>query len=173
MSTVEKKEKNVVEFEWPKNTVKDKIMVYQSIGWYQNISLDSKYNSVPWADFIFDPNYSDRVDIFEGACGYMRGVFRSEQNSCMNYGIPYFNTISRKDICKRILTYGGKNFTMDYFYANDTFEWGSTGNATRALEVDCNAYTSSNTHVSPIMVDPKRLGDMVRSIRANLKNNKN
>ena len=166
-------DENVVEFEWPKNTVKDKIMVYQSIGWYQNISLDSKYNSVPWADFIFDPNYSDRVDIFEGACGYMRGVFRSEQNSCMNYGIPYFNTISRKDICKRILTYGGKNFTMDYFYANDTFEWGSTGNATRALEVDCNAYASSNTHVSPIMVDPKRLGDMVRSIRANLKNNKN
>ena len=165
-------DENIVVFGWPKNNVTSGIKRYQAIGWYQNISVDSKYNSVPWADFIFDSRYSDVVDIFEGAYGYMRGIFRSEQNSCMNYGIPYFNTISRKDICKRILTYGGNNFTMDYFYANDTFEWGSTGNATRALAVDCNAYTSSNTHVSPIMVDPKRLGDMVRSIRANLKNNK-
>lgn len=142
-------------------------------GRYMNVATTSKFNSVPWGDFIFDTRYSDRVDVFEGAYGYMRGVFRSEQNSCMNYGIPYFNTISRLDIIRRIFDYGGTHFTMDYFYANDTFEWGSTGAETRSAYDEtylrANAYAMSNSHNSPVEVDVKVMGDAVRNIRAKSK----
>lgn len=144
-------------------------------GWYKNVATTSKFNSVPWSDFIFDPNYSDRVDIFEGACGYMRGVFRSEQNSCMNYGIPYLNTISRLEITKRIFDYAGVQFTMDYFYANDTFEWGDTGETTRSAYdqsyLKANAYTLSNSHRSPVNCGAEAMGDVVRGIRAKLNKN--
>ena len=144
-------------------------------GWYKNVATTSKFNSVPWADFIFDTRYSDRVDIFEGAYGYMRGVFRSEQNSCMNYGIPYLNTISRLEITKRIFDYAGEHFTMDYFYENDTFEWGDTGEGTRSAYdeeyLKANSYTLTNSHRSPTISDAKAMGDAVRDIRTKLNKN--
>lgn len=88
---------------------------------------------VAWSHFIFDPRYSNVVDIFEGGYGYARGVYRSEINSCMNYGIPYYNAISRQAIVERILNNSGEGFTMDKFYANDSSEWGSTGGSRAAV----------------------------------------
>lgn len=143
-------------------------------GWYQNIATTSKFSDVPWADFIFDPQYSDFVDIYEGGYGYMRGVFRPEANSCMNYGIPYYNVISRLDIMRRIMRYGGENFTMDYFYANDSTEWGDTDGTTRSGATNAyfsgTAYGASNTHVAPSSCNARQFGDAVRSIRLKLKN---
>ena len=58
-------------------------------GWYDNLSLTGKMHEVPWSHLIFDSRYSDLVDIYEGGFMHSRGVFRSEQNSCMNNNIPY------------------------------------------------------------------------------------
>lgn len=158
---------------WVPVSLRQEIQNFHSRGWYQNIAVSSKFNEVPWADFIFDTRYSDNVDIYEGAYGYMRGVFRSESNSCMNYGIPYYNAISRLEIMKRIFSYAGENFTMDYFYANDTSEWGDTDGATRSgtsySYFTGTSYGASNTHVAPACCDAKAVGDAVRSIRAELK----
>ena len=141
-----------------------------------NIASSSKFSSVPWAEFIFDPRYSDMVDIYEGAFGYMRGVFRSELNSCMNYGIPYYNAISRLEIMKRIFKYAGEPFTMDYFYANDSYEWGDVDGQTRSGVANSyftgSAYGQSNTHVAPALYDAKACGDAVRKIREKLINDK-
>ena len=113
-----------------KNLVND----YHRRGWFQNVSTSGKMNEVPWAHFIFDPNYSDYVDIFEGGMGYTRGIYRSEINSCMNFGIPYYNAISRQDIMRRILDFSGEGFTMDKFYATDSKEFGGQNTKnTRAL----------------------------------------
>lgn len=161
-------DESIIYSQWLPISVGSEIEDYHRRGWYRNISANSKFNNVPWSDFIFDTRYSDRVDIFEGAFGYMRGVYRSEINSCMNYGIPYYNTISRLDIIKRIFEYGGTQFSMDYFYENDTFEWGSREAETRATSqalIDANAFTSSNGHISPIMCDGRAMGDAVRAIR--------
>ncbi len=98
----------------------------QGRGWYQNVSLSGKMADVPWSHFIFDPRYSDDVDIFEGAFDYTRNVFRSEASSCMSIGIPYYNAISRQAITQRIKEYAGEPFDMEEFYANDTNAWGST-----------------------------------------------
>lgn len=94
----------------------------QANGWYTNISLSGKTNNVSWSHLIFDPRYSDIVDIFEGAFRHSRGVFRSEKNSCMNNNIPYYNTISRETIVKRIKQYAGETYSFEDFVKNDSRE---------------------------------------------------
>ena len=76
-------------------------------------------HEVGWSHLIFDRRYSDIVDIFEGGFMHNRGVFRSEQNSCMNNDIPYYSTISRQSIVKRIKAYAGEPFDFEEFVAND------------------------------------------------------
>ena len=99
---------HVYEFNWAK-----------SLGWYDNLSLSGKMHEVPWSQLIFDDKYSDFVDIFEGGFMHSRGVYRSEQNSCMNNDIPYYSTISRMSIVKRIKQYAGESFSYEDFKAND------------------------------------------------------
>ena len=97
----------------------DEINGAKARGWYDNISLTGKMHEVGWSHLIFDPRYSDIVDIFEGGFMHNRGVFRSEQNSCMNNNIPYYSTISRQSIVKRIKRYAGEPFDFEEFAAND------------------------------------------------------
>ena len=91
-------------------------------GWYDNLSLTGKTNEVPWSHLIYDEKYSDFVDIFEGGYMHNRGVFRSEQNSCMNNDIPYYSTISRESIVRRIKAYAGEEYSFEDFKANDKVE---------------------------------------------------
>ena len=162
---------------WATGGVLNEIEEKQSWGWYQNIATTSNMKQVPWADFIFDPRYSDYVDVYEGAYGYMRGIFRSEANSCMNYGIPYYNTISRLSIMRRIFDYAREPFSMDYFYGHDTNKWGDRDGATRTgtayAHFDGSSYAGSNQHVAPQLIDAKKQGDRVREIRARLKAERN
>lgn len=127
-------------------TEQNRILEYQWRGWYQNISLSGKMNEVPWSELIFDPRYSDKVDVFEGAYGKTRGVYRAEINSCMNYGIPYFSAAARMDIMRRILEYSGEGFTMEKFYATDSDKWGSTGSTRAGMPSDADAYVNSGMH---------------------------
>lgn len=103
--------------------------MYKALGWYENLSFTGKMQSVPWSHLIFDPRYSDLVDIYEGGYMHSRGVFRSEQNSCMNNNIPYYSTISRESIVKRIKRYAGETYSFDDFVKNDKRE---AGNVTRS-----------------------------------------
>lgn len=97
----------------------DDIKMMKAWGWYDNLELTGKIHEVGWSHLIFDPRYSDIVDIFEGGFKHSRGVFRSEQNSCMNNNIPYFSTISRESIVKRIKRYAGETYDFEDFVAND------------------------------------------------------
>lgn len=93
------------------------------LGWYDNISISGKMNEVPWSHLIFDERYAQQVDIYEGAHNHARGAYRSENMSVMgNAFIPYFNTISRQSIVKRILEYSGEGYTFEKFIANDKME---------------------------------------------------
>ncbi|MBO5471219.1 MAG: leucine-rich repeat protein [Bacteroidales bacterium] len=163
----------IVYSKWIPISQKNEIEDFHSKGWYRNVAVSSKFSDVPWADFIYDPRYSDQVDIYEGGYGYMRGVFRSEANSCMNYGIPYYNVISRLEIMKRIFSSAGQTFTMDYFYDNDSFEWGALDVNTKSGAADAyftgSAYGESNSHSAPVVYDAKEISDAVRSIRSELK----
>lgn len=103
--------------------------IMKSLGWFDNLELTGKMHGVGWSHLIFDPRYSDIVDIFEGGYMHSRGVFRSEQNSCMNNDIPYFSTISRESIVRRIKRYAGETFDFEEFVALDKR---SAANASRA-----------------------------------------
>ena len=146
---------------------------YHARGWYKNLATTSKMSQVAWADFIFDTRYSDQVDVYEGGYGYMRGVFRPENNSCMNYGIPYFNVMSRLDIMRRIREYSGMDWSMEYFYAHDTNKWGDIDGTTRSGTAHASftgkGITGSNMHRAPSIINPKKMGDEVRRIRENLR----
>lgn len=100
-------------------------------GWYDNLSLTGKMHEVPWSHLIFDERYSNRVDIYEGGFMHSRGVFRSEQTSCMNNNIPYYSTICRESIVKRIKRYAGEAYSFEEFVKNDKEDAGAI---TRALD---------------------------------------
>lgn len=91
-------------------------------GYYDNISASSKMNDAPWAHLIFDSRYAQQVDMWEGGWRHARGMYRSEAQSVMSTFIPYYNTISRQAIVKRILEYSGETFTLDKFFATDKME---------------------------------------------------
>ena len=114
---------------------------YFSLGWFENLSLTGKMHEVPWSHLIFDDRYSDIVDIFEGGYMHNRGVFRSEQNSCMNNDIPYYSTISRESIVKRIKRYAGEEYSFEEFVANDSREAGATSRS-----FDWSVYTGASMH---------------------------
>ncbi len=113
----------------------DALNYYFSLGWFQNLSLTGKMHEVPWSHLIFDDRYSDIVDIFEGGYMHTRGVFRSEQNSCMNNDIPYYSTISREAIVKRIKAYAGEEYSFEEFVANDKRD---AGVSTRLYDLPTN-----------------------------------
>ncbi len=91
-------------------------------GWYDNLSLSGKMSEVPWKHLLFHEKYSKIVDIYEGGYMHSRGVYRSEYNSCMNNDIPYYSTVSRESIVKRIKAYAGEEYSFEDFVANDNVE---------------------------------------------------
>ena len=88
-------------------------------GFYMNVSVVGDMQSVPWSHMIYDPQFSNTVDVYEGAFFHTRGVFRSEPTSCMNNNIPYYNAISREGMVKRIKEYAGEKYSFEDFKAND------------------------------------------------------
>ena len=97
----------------------DAINAMKSYGFYDNISLNGSMQSVPWSHMIFDPQYSNVVDVYEGAYMHTRGVFRSEATSCMNNNIAYYNAISREAMVKRIKKYAGEAYSFEEFKSLD------------------------------------------------------
>ena len=91
----------------------------KSCGWYDNLSLSGDIKGIPWSHMIFDTDYSDVVDVYEGGYFFSRGVFRSEANSCMNNNVPYFSSISRESIVQRIMDYAGEPFSYESFKEKD------------------------------------------------------
>lgn len=124
---------------------------------YMNLSLSGKMSDVPWRDFIFHEKYSNFVDIFEGGYMHSRGVFRSEQNSCMNNDIPYYSTISRYSIVKRIMEYAGEEFSFDKFVENDIIEVVNTESTKSAGEFSLTAKTAAMNSHTPVYMGEKPL----------------
>ena len=120
----------------------------KSLGWYDNLELTGKMHSVGWSHLIFDDRYSDIVDIYEGGYMHNRGVFRSEPNSCMNNDIPYYSTISRESIVKRIKAYAGENYSFEDFVKNDKRDAGIV--ESRAFGGDGDQRTSGTYQHAPV-----------------------
>ncbi|MCC8172783.1 MAG: M64 family metallo-endopeptidase [Parabacteroides sp.] len=101
------------------------IKKWQQSGFYLNVDSTSNRSKVIWKNFIqgaFIPvdKYA-YVGVFEGGATYPKGVWRPEENSCMNHNIPYFNAPSRWAIVKRIMKLAGNtSFTFTDFLRQDS-----------------------------------------------------
>lgn len=96
---------------------------YKARGWWQNVSVSSRINELPWKHLVFDERYAQYVDVHEGALNHSRGAYRSENASVMgNLFIPYFNTISREILVRRIMECAGETFSFQDFVAKDKIE---------------------------------------------------
>ncbi len=95
----------------------------RGLGWWQNVSNSNKPVDLPWYHLIFDEKYAQIVDAYEGALNHSRGAYRSENVSVMgNQFIPYFNTISREILVRRIMEASGGRFDFNTFKQNDKIE---------------------------------------------------
>lgn len=86
-----------------------------------NLSTTDNRNEVHWKHY-FEKNGYEMVGLYEGGDSYGKGIWRPEENSCMNDNTPYFNAPSREAIVKRIMSINGKGFDYDTFYAYDKNE---------------------------------------------------
>ena len=131
----------------------DGLLYRQSIGWAKNLSLNSSHYDVPWSHMIFDPQYSNYVEMYEGGFFHQRGVYRSEPNSCMNNNVPYYSAISRQAIVERIMEYAGEEFTFEKFKAKDSDEIGAIPlSMTRCVATEAESY-------NPLHNEPVIMGD--------------
>lgn len=122
-------------------------------GWYENLSLSGNMYDVPWSHFIFDSQYSNVVDIYEGGFFHTRGVFRSEPNSCMNNNVPYYSAISREAIVKRIMEYAGEEYSFEKFKEKDVLSVGPT--ETKSMIPDMSVFYPATQQHGPVFMGEK------------------
>ncbi|GEM_PF-938060 len=77
---------------------------FSKIGVYGNATFINDATKCEWAQFIGRQGYEGaNIGLHEGALLYKKGVWRSEENSCMIDNILHFNTQSRWQIYRRIM----------------------------------------------------------------------
>lgn len=118
-----------------------------------NLSMTGKMSEVPWSHLIFHEKYHQIVDIFEGGYMHSRGVYRSEQNSCMNNDIPYYSTISREYMVRRIKSIAGEAFSFEDFVANDVLDAGTADTRTSDGNIRPYYVPMALKHSMPVMMD--------------------
>lgn len=101
----------------PQSRIND-IKEWQKSGFCMNLDFTDNLSDVLWHDFIGVDGY-ESVGVYEGGYEYQFGVWRSEENSCMNNNIPYYNVQSRWCIVNRIMNLSGIEFSKDDFMSND------------------------------------------------------
>lgn len=101
----------------PANNVKE-IKKWQEYGFMMNLDFTSDHSAILWKDFVNLSDYPE-VGIYEGGDQYQYGVWRSEENSCMNNNIPYYNIQSRWTIYKRIHQMAGLPYSVSDFLSID------------------------------------------------------
>lgn len=90
----------------PSSEIND-VKMLQSYGWAQNVDFTQDENTVLWSSFLKDNRYSSEgIDIYEGACTYMSGVYRPTEDSMMNTNTCGFNAPSRKAIYDMVMRRG-------------------------------------------------------------------
>ena len=123
-------------------------MSMKESGFYENVSMVGNITEVPWAHMIYDPQFSNLVDVYEGAYLHARGMFRCEPVSCMRNNIPYYNAISRESIVKRIKKYAGEEYSFEEFKSNDKESLpGSIAKGVKSVECDLSDMPS---HYAPL-----------------------
>ncbi len=103
--------------EIPKSEVDD-LLAWQKMGYVMNVDFTEDISSILWKDFTGLDKYS-AVGAYQGASLYRSGIWRSEEKSCMDNNIPYYNAQSRWIIVKRLMELIGIDYTIQDFIDQD------------------------------------------------------
>lgn len=94
---------------------KQKITAMQANGWSQNVDFTSEADSVRWTAFLKDSRYqNENLGVYEGACTYVKGVYRPSEDSMMNSNTCGFNAPSRKSLYEKVMKLGEETEQIDY-----------------------------------------------------------
>lgn len=94
---------------------KQKITAMQANGWSQNVDFTSVADSVRWTAFLEDSRYrNENLGVYEGACTYLKGVYRPSEDSMMNSNTCGFNAPSRKSLYEKVMKLGEGMEQIDY-----------------------------------------------------------
>ena len=81
----------------------DHFQAEAEFGWWHNVDFVSSPAAVKWSNFIADTRYAaESIGVYEGACTYRYGAYRSTEFSIMNKNTGGFNAPSRFAIWYRI-----------------------------------------------------------------------
>ena len=108
------------ESEIPQDRV-DAIREWQKLKFYLNLDFTDDLSKILWKDFIGLEGY-ENIGAYQGGYEYRYGVWRCEENSCMNNNIPYFNVQSRWCIVRRIMQLAGVQYTINDFLREDNVQ---------------------------------------------------
>lgn len=89
--------------------------------WWLNVDFTDDWNAVLWSDFLIDPRYDGQgLGVFEGACAYWSGAYRSTEESMMRNNILGFNAPSRRAIYQKVIERGeGRTPSLEEFISFD------------------------------------------------------
>lgn len=101
----------------PSDEIAERQQQQEDFGWWQNVDFTDSKADVLWSDFLFDTRYDGQgLGIFEGACTYMTGAYRSTEESMMRNNIQGFNAPSRRAIYNNIIQRGeGRTPSLEEF----------------------------------------------------------
>lgn len=106
------------ETEIPAKT-RSEIESFKNFGFYINADFSPDISQTTWRDFAARPDYP-MVGTYPGAGTYRSGIWRPEENSCMNDNVAYFNAPSRWAQIRRIRRLAGEpDYTFDAFLLED------------------------------------------------------
>lgn len=92
------------------------IQQWQSYGFYRNVAFQSDVTQSYWAEFAADSSYDfENLGCYEGAYGYVKGIYRPTEESVMDENTGGFNAPGRMMIFKRCMNIALGN-TWKYSY---------------------------------------------------------
>lgn len=96
----------------------DALISNQRSGDFLNLSATNDSTKVGWKEFFTKPGY-EHVGIYEGGYYYPKGVWRSEEYSCMKSNITYYSAYCRYIQYMRIKKTAGESYSLDDFISRD------------------------------------------------------
>ena len=113
---------------------KTQTLKWQALGWYQNVDVTGQKETCPWNFFFTAPeysSYSNVVGMYEGARSTAKGIWRSEDISCMQDNRFYFDAPSRYSIVKQLKAAAGEEMNWQDF-VNKDYDRNNANTGTRA-----------------------------------------
>ena len=122
-----------------------------------NVDFTDDRSKVLWRDFLADARYAhEDIGIYEGACSYMSGVYRSSEDSMMGSNTLGFNAQSRRVLYDMVMRRGaGTEPSYEEFVSFDMTAGQREAAVAERVDMLTNSVESGHPLPRPRFVDRK------------------